>query len=383
MLAVQEYGIDIRDLHMAYTLDQTGRRRVDALRGVSLRVNPGELFVLLGPSGCGKSTLLRSVAGLEEPQEGSITLGRSTVLDARSGIHMRAQDRGIGMVFQDFALYPHMSVAQNIAFGLKTRKVPADEIDRRLAEALRIVEMESFAERRPAKLSGGQRQRIALARAIAGDPKILLFDEPLSNLDPLLRTMVRTELKMLIRKLGTTSLFVTHDQDEAMVMGDRIAVMNRGTIEQTGTPEEIYQSPQTLFVAEFTGRPSTNLIEGVVQRHQGRLILVPIESQAQTLTIPESLDVHREQRVTVHARPEDVDIHPNPVESSTALSILSVEPEGSHTTVHLRLGGPYKPLVVRDTHHVYTKSAVGSGAHVRLLRGTVYSPDTGRLIGSF
>jgi len=381
-LDVETYGIEVSRLDKVFRLQIDGSQEVTALDGVDLRVNANELFVILGPSGCGKSTLLRCVAGLEDGDRGEITLGSRTVYSTTTGQSVPAQDRRIGMVFQNFALYPHMSVAENIAFGLRTRKVPSAEIGPRVREALQLVEMESFAERTPAHLSGGQQQRVAVARAVAAKPRILLFDEPLSNLDPLLRTSLRTELKQLIRKLGITTLFVTHDQEEAMILGDRLAVMNRGRIEQIGTPGEIYSRPQSLFVASFTGRPVTNLIEGVVDEYRGEHILVPVESRAETLRIPRELSQFRNQRVTIHVRPEDVEIAADG-DATTALRVLSVLPEGGHTYVHLHLGGPYKPLVVRTSPVAVDKSATGDARKVRLVRGTVYSPDTGLMIGTF
>ncbi len=383
VLEVTEYGIEIRDLVKIFPLKPGSQDGVRALDGVDLRVNPGELFVILGPSGCGKSTLLRCVAGLEEPESGEILLGRRTVYSAARGESVPAQHRQIGMVFQNFALYPHMSVAENVGFGLKTRRVALPEVRQRVAEALRLVDMQELADRRPRQLSGGQQQRVALARAIAGKPEVLLFDEPLSNLDPLLRNAVRTDLKQLIMALRITSLFVTHDQEEAMIMGDRLAVMQKGRVEQIGTPEEVYRRPQTIFVAAFTGRPVTNLIEGVVDLYRGELLLVPIESRAQTLRLPPDLAEFHGQRITVHVRPEQVRIAQGEVSNVTSLRIENVLPEGGHSFVHFHLGGPYKPLVVRTDQTSVQKEEIGRSLSVTLDGGTVYSPETGRLIGAF
>ena len=376
------YGIEIRNVVKHFLLP-SGKGSVAALDGVDLVVNPGEIFVILGPSGCGKSTLLRSVAGLEEPEDGSVAMNGRVVYSAREFINVPAQDRRIGMVFQDYALYPHMTVRENVGFGLRTRKVAPAEIRARVEKALELVDMTGFADRTPATLSGGQRQRVALARAVAGSPQTLLFDEPLSNLDPLLRTMLRTELKQLIGRIGTTALFVTHDQEEAMIIGDRMAVMNRGRIEQVDTPEAIYRRPQTLFVAAFMGRPSTNLVEGVVDRHQGDRILVPIESRARTLRIPTDLDEYRNQRVTLQVRPEDIELARGDEPGATTLPVKAVLPEGPHTFVHFDLGGPGAPLVARVGAAAVDRSAVGSSIPVRLVRGTVYSPVSGYLIGEF
>ncbi len=390
MLDITEYSVELRRIAKVFAVEAPGmtgaareRTYVTALDGVDLRINPGELFVILGPSGCGKSTLLRCIAGLEEPEQGEIALGGRRVYSAATGESVASRDREIGMVFQNFALYPHMTVAQNVGFGLRTRKVPQTEAAERVTAALRLVEMEEYADRSPAHLSGGQQQRVALARAIAGNPKILLFDEPLSNLDPLLRKTVRAELKQLITRLGITSLFVTHDQEEAMILGDRVAVMHRGKVEQIGSTDGVYRRPETLFVAGFTGRPVTNLIEGVVEEHQGESILVPIESRAETLRLPRELLEFRRQRVTLHVRPEDVEIVDESSGAATDLTVENVLPEGGHTFVHFRLGGPYQPLVARTGPAVVAKAATGGRRRIVLSRGTVYSPDTGYLIGSF
>ncbi len=380
VIETRDYGIEIQDLHKTYGDPQNRTQVVEALRGVSLLVNPGELFVILGPSGCGKSTLLRSLAGLEEPERGSIVLGRRTVFDAHSGVAVPAQERGIGMVFQEYALYPHMTVERNVAFGLRTRKVPAPQISERTRAALEMVEMDELADRRPASLSGGQQQRVALARAVATNPKILLFDEPLSNLDPMLRTMLRGELRQLIRRVGTTTVFVTHDQEEAMIMADRVAVMNNGRVEQIGTPQEIYRLPQTVFVARFTGRPMTNLVEGMVEHHQGRWILVPTESRAQTLCLSPQFSEFRGQRVILHIRPEDITVSPEPDETATTLNVKSVMPEGGHTFMQCELGGPYEPLLIRAAGNLLARELVGTRIHVRLGRTTVYSPDSSYLL---
>ncbi|MFW5689739.1 MAG: ABC transporter ATP-binding protein [Spirochaetota bacterium] len=385
MLAIDEYGVEINRLAKSFRLLPDWSRSVAALDGVDLRVNPNELFVILGPSGCGKSTLLRCVAGLEVPDEGTIALGGRTVFSSVTGESVAPRDRRIGMVFQNFALYPHMTAAENVAFGMQARRVPQAEARERVEKALAFVEMEELADRTPAHLSGGQQQRIAVARAIAGSPRLLLFDEPLSNLDPLLRTTLRADLKLLIQRLGITTLFVTHDQEEAMILGDRLAVMERGRIRQIGTPAEVYRRPETLFVAAFTGRPATNLIEGIVDEHEGRQVLVPIESRAEMLTIPRELKTFRNQRVTIHVRPEDLTIAPVNGSGlpSTPLRVDAVLPEGAHTYVYLHLGGPYKPLIVRADHAALAKNVRGERRPVALVRGTVYSPDSGHLIGEF
>ncbi|KQV28763.1 sn-glycerol-3-phosphate import ATP-binding protein UgpC [Rhizobium sp. Root1204] len=227
---------------------------VEAIQGVSLDIADGELVVLVGPSGCGKSTLLRMIAGLESITGGTISIGGRVVNE------LEPSERDIAMVFQNYALYPHMTVRQNLAYGLKNRNTPKDEIDRRIADAAKALEIEPFLDRKPRQLSGGQRQRVAMGRAIVREPAAFLFDEPLSNLDAKLRVQMRVEIKRLQRALATTSVYVTHDQMEAMTLADRLVVLNAGRIEQVGTPIELYEKPQTTFVATFIGSPSMNLL---------------------------------------------------------------------------------------------------------------------------
>ncbi len=229
---------------------------VTAVDHVELTVNEGEFFALLGPSGSGKTTLLRLIAGFLQPQEGSVMVGD------RSLVNVPIYRRNIGFVFQNYALFPHMSVAKNVAFGLENQKLAKSEIDRRVAEVLDLVELGTMASRRPRELSGGQQQRVALARAIVTEPSVLLLDEPLAALDKKLRTQMQVELRELQQRLGITTIFVTHDQEEAMTLADRIAVMDRGRIVQVGPPRQVYEHPRSLFVCNFVGE--TNLFEGVV-----------------------------------------------------------------------------------------------------------------------
>lgn len=227
--------------------------RVNAIEHLSLRIEAGEFFVLLGPSGCGKTTTLRCIAGLEEPDAGRILLGERAVADPAGGVFIAPEKRHIGMVFQNYALWPHMTVRQNIAYPLKTRARLDDEARRRILEALRLVGLEGYAERYPAQLSGGQQQRVALARALVARPGLMLFDEPLSNMDAQLRVRLRQDLRSIHDELGYTAVYVTHDHAEALALADRIAVMNAGRLEQVGTPSEIFLTPTTHFVAEFVG----------------------------------------------------------------------------------------------------------------------------------
>lgn len=236
-----------------------------AVSAVNIDIKDGEFIVLVGPSGCGKSTLLRMVAGLETISEGEVAIGNRTVNEVEPA------DRDIAMVFQNYALYPHMSVYDNMAYGLRNRKTPKAEIEARVAEAARMLELEPYLQRKPRALSGGQRQRVAMGRAIVRKPAVFLFDEPLSNLDAKLRVSMRGEIRQLQRRLGTTSIYVTHDQLEAMTLADRLVVLNGGEIEQIGAPLEIYHKPASTFVASFIGSPAMNLAEGTV--HQAQLML--------------------------------------------------------------------------------------------------------------
>jgi ABC-type Fe3+/spermidine/putrescine transport system ATPase subunit len=250
-------SIEIRNLVVDYG-------EVRAVNDVSLTVGRGELVTLLGPSGCGKTTTLRAVAGLEDPTGGSIRLNGVAVYSAADRRNTPAEKRGVSMVFQSYAIWPHMTVFENVAYGLRVRKMPAAEIASNVARVLDLVQMRDYADRPSSKLSGGQQQRVAVARAIAFSPEVLLFDEPLSNLDAKLRVTMRVELRELQKRLGITALYVTHDQEEALAISDRVIVMNAGRIEQIGTPEEIYRHPRTLFVADFVG--NANVIQG---RSQG------------------------------------------------------------------------------------------------------------------
>ncbi|TNM59743.1 sn-glycerol-3-phosphate import ATP-binding protein UgpC [Aliirhizobium smilacinae] len=240
--------IELKDVRKVYG------GNIDAIKGVSLDIADGEMIVLVGPSGCGKSTLLRMVAGLEGISGGDVVINGKRVND------LEPAERDIAMVFQNYALYPHMTVKQNLAYGLKNRGTPKDEIERRITEAARALEIEAFLARKPRQLSGGQRQRVAMGRAIVRKPAAFLFDEPLSNLDAKLRVQMRVEIRRLQQSLATTSIYVTHDQMEAMTLADRLVVLNAGCIEQVGTPIELYEKPATTFVATFIGSPSMNLM---------------------------------------------------------------------------------------------------------------------------
>jgi multiple sugar transport system ATP-binding protein len=237
----------------------------EAVKDMSLDVADGEFMILVGPSGCGKSTALRMVAGLEDITEGELRIGDQVVNQ------LAPKDRDIAMVFQNYALYPHMSVRENMGFALKLAKTPKEEIDRKVNDAAKVLDLEQHLDRKPANLSGGQRQRVAMGRAIVRDPKAFLMDEPLSNLDAKLRVQMRTEISRLQQQLGTTTIYVTHDQTEAMTLGDRIAVMRAGLLQQVGTPADLYEHPRNLFVAGFIGSPGMNFLPGHIEGDRMRL----------------------------------------------------------------------------------------------------------------
>ncbi len=241
------------------SLQKTYANGTHAVRGIDLEILDGELTVFVGPSGCGKSTLLRMIAGLEEITSGDLMLDGSRINDVEPA------HRDVAMVFQNYALYPHMTVRRNMSYALQNRKVPKAEIDRRVVEAARMLQLDELLERKPAQLSGGQRQRVAMGRAIVREPKLFLFDEPLSNLDAQLRAQMRVDIRKLQRQLRVTSIFVTHDQIEAMTVGDRLAVLNNGELEQIGTPMEVYSKPASEFVASFIGSPRINIVSGEVK----------------------------------------------------------------------------------------------------------------------
>jgi multiple sugar transport system ATP-binding protein len=306
---------------------------VEAVAGIDLAIEDRAFVVLVGPSGCGKSTTLRMIAGLEEATAGEIWIGDVLVNE------LEPKDRDIAMVFQDYALYPHMSVAENIGFGLRYRRYGKTEIRQKVHEAARILDIEELLERRPRQLSGGQRQRVAMGRAIVRDPRVFLFDEPLSNLDAKLRVQMRTEIKKLHRRVATTVIHVTHDQVEAMTLADRIVIMREGRIEQQGIPDEIYNRPASAYVAGFIGSPTMNLVPGRLEPI-GSGLAVRLEGGVD-LPVPETrARRYREavgSEVLFGLRPEDFSPHPSGG-PSVEVTPEVVEPLGSDTLVFFTLG---------------------------------------------
>jgi multiple sugar transport system ATP-binding protein len=346
--------LDIRDVRKSY-----GHQEV--MHGVSIHIPDGEFVALVGPSGCGKSTLLRMIAGLEEITDGEIAIGDRVVND------IAPKDRDIAMVFQNYALYPHMSVRDNMGFALKRRKLSKEEIARRVDAAAQILGLGPLLDRKPRALSGGQRQRVAMGRAIVRDPTVFLFDEPLSNLDANLRGQMRSELKELHQRLRTTTVYVTHDQIEAMTLADRVVVMNAGRVEQMGLPLELYDRPQSLFVAAFIGSPSMNFLDGTTQA-DGRGAEL---SDGTVIPFPPALQVAAGAAVRLGIRPE----HLRVVEAGWPVTVSIVEPTGSETQISSRLGGHTVRILVDGR----TSSGPGDSIHLGVDPANVhvFDPQTG------
>ena len=352
-------SIVIKDVRKAY-----GRNAV--VHGVDLDIAEGEFIVILGPSGCGKSTLLRMIAGLEEISGGQIWI------DGKLVNQLEPRERGCAMVFQNYALYPHMTVAENIGYALKVAGVPKAERMKRVAATAKIVGLEAFLDRRPAALSGGQRQRVAMGRAIVREPKVFLFDEPLSNLDAKLRVAMRAEIRRLHRRLGATSVFVTHDQTEAMTLGDRLVVMNGGRIEQVGTPAEVYNRPATRFVANFVGSPSMNLIDGEIDRHG-----VFVYDEQRRIPLPGTIEARLVgTKATLGVRAEAARLVPAGTPGSLAATVDFVEELGAGRIVHVDFDGLSFAVALSQPNTFVPGDAVGvdiAAADVHL-----YAMDSGQ-----
>ncbi len=349
--------IDLRQVSKSYG-------DTEVIHGVDWHVEDGELVVIVGPSGCGKSTLLRMIAGLEEISRGEISIGGRVVND------LEPADRDIAMVFQNYALYPHMTVFNNMAYGLKIRGLPKDEIRRRVGAAADILELGELLERPPRQLSGGQRQRVAMGRAIVREPSVFLFDEPLSNLDAKLRVQMRLEIKKLQSRLGITSVYVTHDQVEAMTLGHRLMVLNGGHVEQLGTPIELYDRPATVFVAGFIGSPSMNFIEAVISA-DGSCAELPGDSR---VALAEGYTSFGGRGVTLGLRPEHLH-RADDDDAGPRFTAQMVEHLGADTLVHGALGENGADITLRLSG--ISEMRAGDALSLAIDHGNVHVFDPG------
>jgi multiple sugar transport system ATP-binding protein len=337
---------------------QKSFQKAKVIHGISFDIADGEFVVLVGPSGCGKSTLLRMLAGLEEISDGEIAIDNKVVNDLES------KDRDIAMVFQSYALYPHMTVRENMAFSLRLRRAEQSMTDERVANAARILNLDALLDRYPRELSGGQRQRVAMGRAIVRDPKVFLFDEPLSNLDAKLRVAMRAEIKALHQRLKTTTVYVTHDQIEAMTMADRIVVMHDGIVEQIGTPLELFDRPGNLFVAQFIGSPAMNIVEGTLRTAGGRAF---VEAQGAQWPVDVGVEAKDGQAVHYGIRPGDIEVVASG--DGIAAKVIVVEPTGAETELLLQVGDAQLVVVMHGRTKVQPDDVVrlkiaGAASHL-------------------
>lgn len=356
--------------------------KVEVLKDISIDIAHGEFLVLVGPSGCGKSTLLNLIAGLENISSGSIKIGDRDVT------HIAPKDRDIAMVFQSYALYPNMNVRKNISFGLETRKIPKPDIEKQVSKVAGMLQIEDLLDRKPAQLSGGQRQRVAMGRALARDPAIFLFDEPLSNLDAKLRVEMRTEIKLLHQKVNTTIVYVTHDQIEAMTLADRIAIMKDGIIEQFGTPKDIYENPASMFVAGFIGSPSMNFIPCDIIEHEGELKILLVAKDIDTCLFPvkkmsRSHETLKGRSVILGIRPEQISAFASTEQGNPSVYKLNcgvqiIEPTGPDTLIFTQIN------TLKTTCRIHPDKAVLPGETIELgfdiSKAVLFDPKTQKRI---
>lgn len=346
--------VDIKGLHKVFD-------RTEAVRGIDLSIKDNEFVILVGPSGCGKSTVLRMIAGLEEVTKGKIYIGENLVND------VPPKDRDIAMVFQSYALYPHMTVFENMSFGLRLRKFSKEDIKKRVEEAGKVLGISELLERRPRQLSGGQRQRVAMGRAIVRNPKVFLFDEPLSNLDAKMRGQMRIEIKRVHQHLKTTTIYVTHDQVEAMTLGDRLMVLNDGVVEQFGTPIELYDRPETIFVAGFIGSPSMNFIPATCQKD---FIILCNGTKVSKFKGDHT-------RVTLGIRPEHLQID---TKGNVQVIVQMVEQLGANSLIHGLLKETDVEIVVSIPGHVTAEVGSVMAFNIKKDSTHIFHTDTGKRI---
>jgi multiple sugar transport system ATP-binding protein len=375
---MSEASVQIKDLVKTY-VDDRGRPTFTAVKGINLDIQNGEFMVLVGPSGCGKSTTLRMIAGLERVTSGTISIGGKVVNN------LEPKDRGIAMVFQSYALYPHMNIFKNMAYALEVAKKPKDAISDTVNNTAKALQLDHMMDRKPQALSGGQRQRVALGRAIVRSPNVFLFDEPLSNLDAKMRVQMRSEISRLHGELGTTMIYVTHDQVEAMTMGDRICVMRDGLIMQVADPLTLYLKPANMFVASFIGSPPMNLLQGKIQKRDDGLyfvengekdyLMLPLKGALQT-----SASKYVDKDVVLGIRPENISSVPNADSSApVTLAVDIAEPMGSESIVYLKTGTGYLIARIQGEHLFQLGEKVT--VQLSLDKVTLFDPGTQQVIG--
>jgi multiple sugar transport system ATP-binding protein len=370
-------SVKIKNLVKTYA-NEHGHPAFTAVKGIDLEIRDGEFMVLVGPSGCGKTTTLRMIAGLESITSGTIEIGGKVVND------IEPKDRGIAMVFQNYALYPHMTVFENMAFGLKLAKKSKDEIREAVTRAAKALDLDQLLHRKPQALSGGQRQRVALGRAIVRNPKVFLFDEPLSNLDAKMRVQMRTEISRLHAALKTTMIYVTHDQVEAMTMGDRICVMRDGDIMQVADPLTLYRQPQNIFVAGFIGSPPMNLLHGTVERRGNGLAFVE-ESDSGALTIPlpgrleKTAQSHLVRKTILGVRPEHLSATGgDAAQKPMPMTVELAEPLGAETILYLKSGA--RQIVARHIGEQHYQPGQTVALHLNMEKVHLFDAETGNAI---
>lgn len=343
------------------------------LKGINLHIEEGEFMTLLGPSGCGKTTILRIIAGLENPEDGVVYMGDTCAVNAAEKMFVSPGKRDLNLVFQSYALWPHMTVYENVAFGLEVKKIPKKQARKKVEEALERMQIKHLMERSPSELSGGQQQRVAIARAIVTEPKVLLLDEPLSNLDAKLRIEMRAELKRLHHELETTIVYVTHDQVEALTLSTRIAVFFSGELVQVDTPKKIYDQPEDLRIAEFIGNPSINLLEGTVETTAtGSVLYSSLRAFTYTKKGPSP------ERVKIALKPEDIQIQKQPSEHSVKGIIYSVLPAGAETYIQVEVDGQLiMAKLSGDVEYAMNMQVWVTCSPKKI---NMYHPDTNKLI---
>ena len=355
---------------------------IPAVKEIDLEIKKGEFVTFLGPSGCGKTTTLRCLSGLETPENGEIWVGDKCLFSKKESINLPAGNRGLGLVFQNYALWPHMTVEQNIAFGLRKMKVSDAVKKEKILNVLNAMDLQKYSYRYPHELSGGQQQRVALARMVVNEPGILLFDEPLSNLDAKLRMKLRSELKRLHRTLGATSIYVTHDQIEALALSDKIVVMKEGTIQQIGTPYEVYHEPVNIFVADFMGNPETNLLKGKIRSADRIKSFVFDDDPDSIVDLAGSVEgIAEGNEITVNARPEDIII--NKPDGRGSFFVYTIQPMGSEMMIHLKSEKGGVDIIAKGPEDEYLAIRPEQKVSLTFKRGNIFDRLTGELKCSF